>query len=204
MLTLRKIAITGGLSCGKSTVCLFLKDLGAYVVNADNIVHQLLSSDTNIGKQAVHLLGPDIYTKDQIDRKKIARLVFSDRVKLKALEAILHPAVEKEIIRQYEKVKNDSSYIFFAAELPLLYETGMEKLFDAVVNVSADPDVALSRYVQATGLHPKDFEARMNYQKKTSEKQTKANFVIVNNGDLATLKHNVVTIVQQLKEHFSE
>lgn len=191
---MRKIAVTGGLSCGKSTVCLFLKDLGAYVTSADTIVHELLSSDTEISKQVVHLLGPDIYTEGQIDRKKISEIVFSDQAKLEALEAILHPAVEKEIFRHYERVKDNSSYIFFAAEIPLLYEIGLEKLFDAVITVSADQDVALSR----SHLHKKDFETRMNHQKTILEKQAKADFVIINNGDLATLKKTVANIIQQL------
>lgn len=200
MLTLRKIAVTGGLSSGKSTVCLFLKDLGAYVISADAIVHQLLSSDEIISQKVTHLLGPRILTEDRIDRKKIAKSVFSDPIKLKDLEKILHPAVEKEIVRQYEQVKSNSSYIFFAAEIPLLYETGMEKLFDRVIAVNIDTSVALSRYETSTGLTQKDFEKRMKYQKK----QTKADFVIVNNGDLADLKKNVASIVQQLKEHLSE
>ena len=197
---MKKIAVTGGLSSGKSTVCLFLKDLGAYVVSADAIVHQLLSSDEVISQKVTHLLGPRILIEDRIDRKKIAKIVFSDPVKLKALEKILHPAVEKEIVRQYEQVKNNSSYIFFAAEIPLLYETGMEKLFDRIIAVNTDTQVALSRYETSTGLTKKDFDARMSYQKKP----LKADFVIVNNGDLADLKKNIVSIVQQLKEYLSE
>lgn len=201
---MKKVAITGALSSGKSTVCLLLKDSGAYVVSADTIVHQLLSSNSNIGKQVVQLLGPDICTDGRIDRKKIAKLIFSDQVKLKALESVLHPAVEKEIIRQYEQVKNNSSYIFFVAEVPLLYEAGMEKLFDAIIVVVADLRVALSRYLQTTGLSQKDFEGRMKNQEQPLEKQKKADFIIFNNGDLPTLKKNVVRIVQQLKEYFSE
>ena len=201
---MRKIAITGGLSSGKSTVGLLLKESGAYVVSADTIVHQLLSSDADISRQVVKLLGPGICTNDRIDRKKIANIVFSDPVKLKALDTILHPAVKKEIVKQYEQVKNDSSYIFFVAEIPLLYETGMEKLFDAVIAVSTDPSVALSRYMQTTGLGRKDFEARMNYQQKPLEKEKKADFIIVNNGDLTNFKKNVVSTLQQLKEYFSE
>ncbi len=201
---MKKIAVTGGLSSGKSTVCLFLKELGAYVVSADAIIHQLLSSDVSVKEKVVQLLGSDILTENQIDRKKIAKTVFSDPIKLKELEKILHPPAFKEIVQQYEQVKNNPSYIFFVAEIPLLYETGMEKLFDKVIVISTDKSVALSRYLKTTDLLEKDFNIRMSYQQNPSQKETKADFVIVNNGDLAALKTNVASIVHQLKEHFSE
>lgn len=68
---MRKIAVTGTLAAGKSTVCFLLKEAGAYVVDADKIVHQLLKLDCPIGQQVVKLLGPEIITQNQIDRKKI-------------------------------------------------------------------------------------------------------------------------------------
>jgi len=198
MLILKKVAITGGLASGKSTVCHLFKELGAYVVSADTIVHDLLSSDPHIIKQVVQLLGPSICNKEGIDRKKIAELVFSDPIKLRALEAILHPTVKQEITRHYEQVKDNSSYPFFVVEIPLLYETGMEGWFDIVITVSTDLSIACSRYLQQAGRKQKDFETRMKYQKTNSEKQAKADFVIFNNGDLTNLKKDVVSLFQQL------
>ena len=76
MLKLKKIAVTGGLAAGKTTVCQLFKELGAYVVSADEIVHQMLSPDTVVGQQVVSLLGSDIVSGLGIDRKKIAAKVF--------------------------------------------------------------------------------------------------------------------------------
>lgn len=198
MLTLKKIAVTGPLASGKSTVCHFLKELGAYIVSADAIIHQLLSYDVSVKQDVIQLLGPDILTKNQIDRKKIAKIVFSDPIKLKKLEKILHTKAFKEIVNQYEQIKNNPSYIFFVAEIPLLYETGMERLFDKVITVKIDKSVALSRYTKATGLGEQDFNTRMSYQQNPSQKEQQADFVIVNNGDYATLKTQVASILQQL------
>ena len=102
MLTLRRVGITGGLACGKTAVRKVFEELGAYVVDADEIVHKLLSPNTSIGKQVTDLLGKDILTDGQIDRGKIARKVFNDQLLLQALEKIIHPAVMLEIERQYQ------------------------------------------------------------------------------------------------------
>ena len=78
MLRLRKVAVTGGLSCGKSSVCRIFKELGAYVVSADEIVHRLLSTKTNLGQQVISLLGKEIITNGKINRSTIAKKVFND------------------------------------------------------------------------------------------------------------------------------
>ena len=97
MLKLKKIAITGGLSAGKTTVCQLFKECGAYVMSADEIVHRLLSPHTRIGQQVIALLGSDILSGAEIDRKKVSEKVFPYPDKLRALERIIHPAVFDEI-----------------------------------------------------------------------------------------------------------
>src|SRR5580700_5876146 len=99
MLKTKKIAVTGGLAAGKTTVCQIFKELGAYVVSADEIVHQLLSPGTTVGQQVIKLLGSDIISGQELDRKKIAAKVFFQRDLLHLLEEIIHPAVFDEIER---------------------------------------------------------------------------------------------------------
>jgi dephospho-CoA kinase len=182
VLTLRKIAVTGGLSAGKSTVCGLLKEYGAYVVDADKIVHSLLSPDTPIGKRVVALLGPEIITGNQINRKKISDIVFSNPTKLTALEAILHPAVRQEINNQYNHVKNNPAYLFFVAEVPLLYEAGMEEDFDTVIAVVAD--------------ERSNMRERRIRQLPPSLKALRADYTISNNGDMASLRLSVHNLVK--------
>lgn len=190
MLSLRKIAITGNLASGKSTVARIFQEYGAYVVDADEIVHSLLSPNTPIGKKVIELLGPEIVVGNQIDRKKISEIVFSDLKKLRSLEKILHPAVEQEINRRFNNVKNNPSYKIFIAEVPLLYEAGMEKDFDSVIAVIADEDIARKRSTnnRFTERHARQY----------SDKASKADFVITNNGDLNVLRSSVEAIVDRL------
>ncbi len=187
---MRKIAITGNLASGKSTVSRILQEYGAYVVDADEIVHGLLSSNTPTGKKVIELLGPEIVVASQIDRRKISEIVFSDFEKLTNLEKILYPAVKQEIDRRFNYVENNPSYKMFVAEVPLLYEAGMEKDFDVVIAVISDKAVARERFTA------EQFEERWARQHK--DKATKADFVITNNGDLKMLKSSIETIIDRL------
>src|SRR6478672_5591088 len=93
----KKIAVTGGLSSGKSTVCQFFREFGAYVTNADEIVHRLLTPEKSVGQQVINLFSEDILTNGQIDRSKIAEKAFSNPKLLQALEDLVHPIVQHEI-----------------------------------------------------------------------------------------------------------
>lgn len=191
MLTLRKVAVTGGLSAGKSTVCHLLKECGAYTVDADAVVHSLLSLNTPIGKRVVDLLGPEIVIGTQISREKISDIVFFNPQKLNALEAILHPAVRQEINRQYDQVKSNPSYRFFVAEVPLLYEAGMEKDFDTVVAVVASEKTIRER---STKNNTTERRAR---QLPPSTKAACADYTISNNGDIADLRLSIQSLVNR-------
>lgn len=200
MLALKKVAITGGISCGKSTVCRILRQHGACVVSADRIVHQLLSSNLSVKTKVIRLLGPEIKTGSRIDRKKVARLVFAHPKKLKALEKILHPFVKKKIKEIYNQVKNVPSYIFFVAEIPLLYEIKMENFFDFVIAVIADTRVTTARFIKKHKSTKKEFLKRMKQQASLTQKMKKADYVLMNNGSCLALKKHVDRILAQLKE----
>lgn len=194
MLNLKKIAVTGGLASGKTTVCRYLGELGAYVVSADAIVHQLLSSDAAIKEQVIGLLGTEIVSDRQLNRQKIAEQVFSHPDKLVLLEKILHPAVLEEIEKKYKQVKKEKKYSLFIAEIPLLYESESEHFYDRVVSVTADPALCQQRYTQP------DFEKRMQRQLPLHYKTAKAHYTIENNGNLDDLKKNVLALYSQLIE----
>lgn len=194
---MRKVAVTGSLATGKSTVCHLLQEYGAYVVDADKIVHQLLTLSSSIGQQVIKLLGTDVITNNQIDRKKISKIVFSNPEKLKALESILHPAVRLEIQRQFEAVKDNASYRFFVAEVSLLYEARMQDDFDTVIAVISDAKIARQRAVDKEA-----FDQRSRFQLPQTIKQAKADYVIVNQGDLTALKAEIKKLIPKLsKEH---
>jgi dephospho-CoA kinase len=201
MLKLRKVAITGGLSCGKSSVCRILKEFGAYVVSADTIVHQLLSSDTNLGQEIVHLLGPDVWVNQKVDRSRVARIVFHDLELLKALEELVHPAVYRELDKDYQRQNNQSQLpSLFVAEIPLLFESGGQRDYNDIVAVVASLEVCCKRFKEATGCDQREFNNRMVRQLPLLDKAMLADYVVMNNGTLSDLQQVTKELYQELIE----
>jgi dephospho-CoA kinase len=212
MLMLVKIAITGGLSCGKSSFCRFLRDHGAHVVNADEVVHQLLRSPhTTIGKQVVALLGADIVVNDSLDRQAIAKKVFTNSTLLSSLEKILHPAVAEEVERQYQQLYNSdknqeqksldnksAKKTLFVSEAPLLFEVDGEKKFQYTVAVIAPEDECIKRFIKATGQTEAEFKRRMARQLPQEEKGRRADFTIENKGSLEDLQQAAATFYRNI------
>lgn len=198
MLTLKKVAVTGGLSSGKSSVCRFFKELGAYVISADEIVHRLLTLETDSGQRVLALLGTEILSDGQIDRSKIAACVFKDANRLNALEEVLHPAVREETLKEYQKALASGTTTLFVAEIPLLFETGGDKTYDYTICVASEPEKSIKNFQDSTGYGKDEYQRRMARQLSPEEKCAKADFVINNNGSLADLKQAVTNIYNQL------
>lgn len=193
MLKLRKVAVTGGLSSGKTTVTRFLEELGAFVISADEIVHQLLASP-KIHQKIIELLGHDIEKNGNLDRKLIAEKVFKDEKLLKKLEEILHPAVLSRLEEAYVSHQN---HPLFVAEIPLLFEGSYEGWFDATVAVSAPQKACIDRF-KAQGGTKDEYFNRMKFQMDPKAKEAKAHFTISNDTDLSQLKSNVVQLFHVL------
>jgi dephospho-CoA kinase len=201
MLTLKKVAVTGSLACGKSSVCRFFKELGAHVVSADAIVHELLNPNTVIGKEIINLFGTTILTNDQFDRNKIAQKVFGDPLSLKKLENILHPEVDKAIEKEYKECKSKGVSPLFIAEVPLLFETGKEKNFDSSISVLTPLSLCRQRFSSSTGCDDKEYEKRMTHQLPAEAKAKKANFVILNEGDFKNLQYETENLFHLLTKN---
>ncbi len=192
------MAITGGLSCGKSTVCRILKELGAYVVSADEIVHQLLTPETETGKKVIRLLGEEILVDQKIDRSKVAKIVFRNRQLLKALENIIHPVMYEEIDKLYLQQSDSTEQPpLFVVENPLLFETNADKNFDTTVAIVAKPELCLKRFKESTNYDEQEFERRSANQLSQLEKADRADYVIMNSSSLTDLE-------QVTKELFEE
>lgn len=202
MLGLVKVAVTGGLSCGKSSVCRILQELGARAISADAIVHQLLSSDKDIVQRVVALLGTAILDEGKINRKRVGALVFSDPPLLAALEAIMHPAVyaeiEKEVVREEQ---SKSVNRLFVVEVPLLFESGREKDFDCVVTVASHPNLCFQRFAEKQAGDFEEFKRRSSLQMSLLDKARRADYVIVNSRDMSHLVEIVTDLHRELIEN---
>lgn len=195
---MRKVAITGSLSSGKSSVCREFNGLGAYVVNADEIVHQSLSSDQHLGQQIITLLGNRIIVNGKIDRNAIANIVFKDKTLLRSLEKLIHPIVLNEIEEKYQHISNQGKASLFIAEIPLLFEAGLEKNFNSTIAVWADPDVCKKRFIAATGCGADEYIERMSNQMPPEEKAKRADYVIDNSGNMEQMRQAVVNLFIKL------
>ena len=197
MLRLKKIAVTGGIASGKSAVCQVLQELGAFVVDADAIVHELLTPDTSIGQQVIRLLGNNIVKNGKLSRRAIADKVFNDPETLHALEKILHPAVLEKINLLYRLACSQKSSKVFFVEIPLLFEIGQEKFYDAVIVTITNEKLAQQRY-RSVGHSDEEFFLRMKRQLDPEKKAQRADYVIRNEGSIDDLRKQVKNISNEV------
>lgn len=195
MLKLKKIGITGIPASGKTLVGSFFKECGACVISADEIVHQLLASDKACIQKVELLMGQDVKQGEQIDRKKVAQIAFSNKGILAQLEKILHPLAFEKMQKEYERACEKRSCKFFVVEAPLLYEADWQGFFDTVILVKASEDLCKSRYL-AKGFT--DFEKRNQRLIPQEEKCKLADFVIENNKKAENLRDQVLNIINKL------
>ncbi|MCH9634796.1 MAG: Dephospho-CoA kinase [Chlamydiae bacterium] len=198
MLNLKKIAVTGNLSSGKSTVCEIFREMGAYVVDADLIVQDLLNYRKDIQDKVIELLGQDIVNDTILNRKKIADKVFKNPLLLSHLEKIIHPEVRTEITTQWKKVSKENQWTCFVAEIPLLFETEPNHPFDATIVVHANEAICYKRFNLKTQNSKKEFDLRMQRQMPSKLKSEKADFTLFNDGNLKNLKSSTQKIYSQI------
>lgn len=193
---LRKVAVTGGIASGKSTVCRLFEQLGAYVVSADEIVHQLLVPTSPLGKEIINLLGPDIVENGNLSRERIAQKVFRSSLLLGELEKRIHPEVQQVIETQY-KTASQTHAPLFVAEIPLLYEADFEPFYDTVLVVVSDQ----KRCVERSPYNEDEYLLRSQRLMPIEEKIRKADLVIENNGTVEDLRQTIQVTFNDLKEN---
>lgn len=186
------------MSSGKSTVCRLFADLGAYVISADDIVHDLLLLDKSTIEKVIETFGEAIFSEKKISRKALAEIVFNDSEKLRALEAILYPKVVMQIIQSYENIKNNSHYKAFVCEIPLIGKAGLTSFFDIIIAVTANPEICKERFKQR-GFASSQYEKRQALQPTQEELSKLANIILPNNGSIQELIEPVERIIYESK-----
>lgn len=174
-----KIAITGGIACGKSTTGDVLQSLGFDVLDTDSVAHELLKSDHEVRHELVKRFGPSVAGADGIDRSALGRIVFTNLPARRDLEAVLHPRIQRGTA-EWIAARPGS----FAILVPLLFEVGWQNLFPSINHiacVACSPQIQRQR-LRARGLDDVAIDLRLKAQLPVPEKMAKSSVVIWTDG----------------------
>ncbi len=192
------IGLTGSMGSGKSTAAKVLRGLGFAVLDADQIVHELLAKGTPVEAEILSTFGPAVQGPDgHLDRRALGQLVFSHADHLAKLEALLHPKVRSVVAKKKSHLWAQGVACAFY-DVPLLFEKKMQDQFDYIVVVSADPDLRRARVKARMNLTDSEIDARMAWQIPPQIKEAAATAVIQNNGDEEALKEEILAVLKRL------
>lgn len=189
------IGITGGISTGKTTFCDCLREIipAAKFFNAD-LAARSVAELPEVKQEILRQFGRDVFSPERdLNRAKLRAIVFTDATKRRSLEQILHPRIRRQWMAQAKRHRNSPD--FFFADIPLLYETGGETLCERVVVVACSHKVQLDRLVKRISMKGSDAEQMINSQMPLEEKIKRADHVVWNNGDRATLMEQARSLV---------
>jgi dephospho-CoA kinase len=189
------VAVTGGIGAGKSEALAAFARRGAAVASADELVHRLLRSDREVQAEVLEVFGVEVRSGSADERARLAEAVFGDPERIERLEALLHPRVARAQVAWLEELRARPDPPQLAVvEIPLLYESGAEGRFDAVVTITAPKELRAERK-KLTRL-----EERERRLLPDEEKLRRADFSYVNDGTTAELDAFVGDVVAQLEE----
>ena len=204
MSQLPRIALTGGIACGKSLVAKFLRELGVLVLDADDVVHELEASGGMAVQPIVSRFGPSVLAPDGgIDRPRLAEMVFVCGACSSArrdLEAIIHPLVRQSLLDFADGHTQHSTRELRVSIIPLLYESHFESDYDIILCVTSSEDRQIERMVRTRGYTQAQAEARLAAQMPVCEKAARADRIIQNDSTPEELKAEVQRCVAWLSE----
>lgn len=188
-----KVGITGGIGSGKSTVCAILAEFGVAVYDSDSSAKRLMNEDNTLRERLVERFGSEVYCAEGLNRIYLAERVFGNPEELKALNAIVHPAVMDDFDRW--ALEQEGSYVVL--ESAILFEASLDRRVDVSVAVMAPEELRIERAMQRDGAQREQIVARMNNQISDQERVERAKYTIVNI-DIDNLKSDVEQLHRRL------
>ena len=186
-----RVALTGGIGSGKSLVGEILEELGALVIDSDQLAREVIERGSPGYEEVVNAFGDSILSEGQIDRSKLAAVVFKESDLRKKLESIIHPLVREAAEKLARKLPSGAILI---NQIPLLVESDGAKRFDYVVTVSADEEIRRER-LRLRGLKDYEITQRMAAQVSDSQREKIANYIIRNDGSIDELTRAVEALM---------
>jgi len=189
------VALTGGIGSGKSTVGQIFADLGAIVVDSDQLARNVVERGTAGFDQIVAAFGDEVLKNGDLDRAALAEIVFKDPTKRSLLEQITHPLIRQAFAKVVESASSNSIVI---NQIPLLVESKHDYKFDHIITVSSPEDIRTQRLLKR-GLNLSQIEQRIKAQSTDSQREAIANTVIRNDKTQSELLHDVEKVYEFLQ-----
>ena len=189
------VALTGGIGAGKSLVAQYFSELGARVVDADQLSRIAIERGSEGFDEVITRFGESILRNGDIDRKALGEIIFKDKSAKADLEEIIHPRVRELFFEVVNDLAADEILIY---EIPLLVETGAASNFDQIITVEADLEIRKSRLLKR-GMFISEIESRLAAQASPSEREAVATHIIENSGDEDQLLRKVENLWEELQ-----
>lgn len=186
-----KVAIVGNIASGKTTVEKIIAGKGFKVYDSDKIAHELLAESEAVKQM---FADDDILTNGEIDRKKLGKIVFSDKKKLKLLELILHPKIVTELLKIFQR---ETGIVFVS--VPQLFEANMEMLFDKKIFVTAKRETRLARLMERNNFSEEYALKRIDAQIPDEQKTNLCDYVIDNNSTMESLNNQIELVLSSIR-----
>ncbi len=193
-----KVAITGGIGAGKSLVSNFIEREGFPVLFSDEIAKGIMQSDVDVIRLIKKEFGEESYINEKLNTKYLAEKVFNNEDNVDKINAIVHPIVVEKINEITESLFKSNNLVF--VEIPLLFESGLENLFDYIILVYSNENLRIARTSERSKLSEGEVRKRMMFQIPDEEKKDKVDFVIENNSSKDDLENRVKLVLILLKE----
>ena len=188
------VGLTGGIACGKSVALDFFREVGSGIVSTDVITHRLLSEDEGVKGALRKEFGELVFSVEgTVDKGQLGHLIFSNPLKRRWLEELLHPLIRTEWLHAVTNYEEN----LVTVELPLLFENSLESEFDFVVSIFSNPKTQMHRLLER-GLDQTEARNRLDAQLPTGLKARRADFVLLGDGETSYLEQQV----ERLCRHF--
>ncbi len=195
---MKVIGITGGIGSGKSTVSSYLKDNNYVVMDMDQYAKGVTAKGSPALDEIAEVFGSDMITEDgELDRKRMASVVFSDAEAKNKLERIVTDRVYEMTVEEIERYRTSGKYDIIFMDAPILFETGSEKLTDFVWFVTARKEIRIRRVMERDGVSAEDVEARMASQMPEEVKAGRSDEIIDNSGGITELTGKIGELLEK-------
>jgi len=193
--------LTGGIATGKSTVAAVFEEAGARLIDADRIAHDAVRKGAPAYHDIVAHFGTGVLIENgEIDRKRLAAVIFNDPAEQQALERIVHPQVKQEITRRLDRIRRETPDALVIVDVPLLFESGMDRGLAAAIVVYVPEQIQLERLMARDALTQPEALARIRAQMPIEKKKSLATLVIDNSGSLERTRDQTLEVYRRLSQ----